>query len=108
MNKKSKLQSILEADFDGVRSYSGLGMYGRSCLAIDCDRGVSLGDVFSVVLTAVEGEDDTSDLQEAFQCMRSDAMGLGTIYYFPNVPYVEEDEEDEDHDCEGPECCTPA
>ena len=65
--------------------------------------------VFAAVLEGVEGDDDTHDLQDAFRNMRTDAMGRGTILYFPNVPFVGEDDDDDDeHDCEGPTCCTPA
>lgn len=103
---KSKLQLILEAAFDGVRSYSGRAMFGRPCLGVDTG---DVGEVFAAVLEAVEGDDDTHDLQDAFRNMRTDAMGRGTILYFPNVPFLGDDDDDDDdvHDCEGPTCCTP-
>lgn len=105
---KSRLQAILESTVDGVRSYSGRGMYGRSCLGVDTD---DLGDLFAAVLEEVEGEEDTQDVQLAFKSMCTDAMGLGTIVYFPAIPFVGDDDEeetDDEHDCEGPTCCTPA
>ncbi len=104
---KSKLQEILESTVDGVRSYSGRAMYGRSCLGVETN---DIGDLFAAVLEEVEGDDDTREIQEAFRDMRTDAMGRGTIVYFPNVPFVDEEEEDEDHehDGEGPTCCTTA
>ncbi len=104
--KKSRLQEILESTIDGVRSYSGRGMYGRSCLGVDTD---DLGDLFAAVLEELEGEEDTQDVQLAFKSMCTDAMGLGTIVYFLAVPFVGDEEDDEgDHECEGPSCCTAA
>lgn len=101
--RKSRLQDILESTVDGVRSYSGRGMYGRSCLGVET---YDLGDLFASVLEELEGEEDTQDLQLAFKSMCTDAMGRGTIVYFPAVPYV--GDEDDDQDCEGPTCCTRA
>jgi|CXWL01.1.fsa_nt_gi hypothetical protein len=99
---KSKLQAILESTVDGVRSYSGRAMYGRSCLGVETN---DVGDLFAAVLEEVEGDDDTHEIQEAFRDMRTDAMGRGTIVYFPNVEFVGDEDE---HECEGPSCCTAA
>lgn len=88
--KKSRLQDILESTVDGVRSYSGRGMYGRSCLGVETD---DLGDLFAAVLEELEGEEDTQDVQLAFKSMRTDALGRGTIVYFPAVAYDDDDDE---------------
>lgn len=110
MANKSRLQTILEGHVENsgngqVRSYSGRAMYGRECLGID--TSAEIGELFADVLAFVEGEGDTSELQDAFREMRSDAMGRGTIYYWPSIPYVDEDEidGDEEHDCDDPSCC---
>lgn len=98
MPEKHALQKLVEAadeDFK-VRSYSGRGMYGKTCLGIDIDRDTSLGDVFASILEAIANdesvvnEDGLIEAAEALRGMRSDNMGLGTIYYFPNVPYSDE------------------
>lgn len=104
--KKSRLQDILESTVDGVRSYSGRGMYGRSCLGVETD---DVGDLFAAVLEELEGEEDTQDIQLAFKSMCTDSMGRATIVYFPAIPYVGNDDDDADgeHDCDGPSCCTP-
>lgn len=105
MSDKSKLQEVLElSGIEGVRSYSGRRIYGKTCLGVETS---DLGELFAAVLESVEGDDDTREIQEAFRQMATDSMGRGTIVYFPGVPFVD-DEEDEDHDCEGPACCTPA
>lgn len=101
---KSRLQAILESTVDGVRSYSGRAMYGRSCLGVETN---DVGDLFAAVLEELEGEEDTQDVQLAFKSMCTDALGLGTIVYFPAVPFVGDEEDDEDeHACEGLSCCT--
>ena len=99
---KSKLQAILESTVDGVQSYSGRAMYGRSCLGVETN---DVGDLFAAVLEQVEGDDDTREIQDAFRNMRTDAMGRGTIVYFPNVEFVGDEDQ---HECEAPSCCTAA
>lgn len=85
---KSRLQQICEDAGIPVRSYSGRGMYGQTCLGIEPEGGV--GELFSAVLEAVEGEDDTFELRDAFINLRTDSMGLGIIVYFPGMPFVKE------------------
>lgn len=53
-----------------------------------------------------EALDNVADLARLRVC--EDAMGRDTIVYFPQVAWPEDVAEDEDHDCEGPSCCTPA
>lgn len=79
-----------------VRSYSGRGMYGRSCL------GVTTPDMlvmFADVLETVDGCEDDSVMVIA-DLMRSavtDSMGQGMIVYWPNIePPSQEDSEDEE------------
>ncbi len=96
MTTKSKLQEIFEAAEFNVRSYSGRGMFRRECLAITTD--LDLGQVFAAVLEGVQGNDDTMEIQEAFQNMRTDQMGLGSVIYFPDVQFGTEDAMFEDED----------
>lgn len=61
--------------------YSGRGMYGASCLGVSVERiegfelGVALG----------QSNLDVDD----WDC-RSDSLGLGTIYYWPNVKIADD------------------
>jgi hypothetical protein len=105
--EKSKMQEVLEdAEVGTLRSYSGRGMYGKSCLGLDTD--LSLGEIFSRVLDVLRGEEETEEVQRAFENMEQDSLGRGKIIYFPGTPFAdEEDEEDGPHDCEGASCCTP-
>lgn len=101
--EKSALQLALESlretcdqVFD-IRSYSGRGMYGKECLAITGDDidmfrfGLLLG-------STTMNEADVDDLIHEADNMKQDSMGLGTVYYWPRVPYVqgENDEEGEE------------
>jgi hypothetical protein len=79
----------------GIRcfSYSGRGMYGKRCLALDIDGDTSL--IGAVVEIAAElaqaGEDDAlGDLRDGV----TDSLGLGTVLYFPGVPYDDSGEPD--------------
>lgn len=84
------LQRVLERAGHECRAYSGRGMYGRHCLGIDIDRG-QLGVVFADVLEngALEEEEDIEAMAEAFRRMSTDSMGLGSVLYFPGIPYEE-------------------
>lgn len=85
---KHKLQEILERNgVEGVQSYSGRGMYGKTCLGVSVD---SLGAFFATVLKCVRGEDDTQAIQKAFAGMATDSMGRGVVVYFPSVHFEEE------------------
>ena len=101
MDKHPLQQAIEDAGFE-CREYSGRGMYGKQCLAVDIDRGSSIGDMVAGILESRDGdEDDTAEIADGFRSLQSDAMGLGIIYYFPVVPYVSEEEEaDADEDLE--------
>jgi hypothetical protein len=75
--EKHRIQKILEDNGYECRSYSGRGMFGKKCL------GVVMDDFnFIPGLT----QDDCDDLNDYM----SDNMGLGTIFYWKNIPYVED------------------
>lgn len=94
------LAQLLENAGFETRSYSGRGMYGKQCLAVEA--GSSL-DVFSAVLEGVSWSDtpkeDADTLAKAFKRARTDSLGLGVVVYFPNIPYDKVNEDtDEDND----------
>lgn len=83
-------------DFE-CRSYSGRGMYGKSCLGITVESG-QLGDIMACIVDACTelGRDadddhaypaDVEKICEALRHMSQDSLGLGMIIYFPRVPY---------------------
>jgi hypothetical protein len=90
MTEKSYLQTVLEHAGIETRSYSGRAMYGAKCVA--CDQA-ELGEILSVLVRA-EGidEDERDDLAHEAEGIRSDSMGLGVVYYWPKVAFVEEED----------------
>ena len=94
---KSALQTILEG-MEGVigpykvREYSGRGMYGHKCVAIvtsmnslhSFEVGVHLGK-------AAQDSGRFDEVEDSILHTREDSMGLGTVIYWPNTPYVDED-----------------
>lgn len=98
MNDTAFAQILINAISDAgyePRSYSGRGMYGRSCVGVDVDRGTS---AFSLAAQIIASSDDPAQMADSLSDLRvnEDSMGLGGIVYFPNVPWVEEDEDDEE------------
>jgi hypothetical protein len=99
-NGKHKVQELAEGAELDVRSYSGRGMYGRECLAIE---GSSAMDIMASLLERIseEGEDAAeaaSDLSEALRRSSQDSMGRDMVLYFPGIPFVSEDADEEDND----------
>lgn len=93
--EKSALQKALEAQGYKCRSYSGRFMYGKKYLAfVTDDSPLSIG--FYLGKSGFVDDIDEYDLER----MRQDSMGLSIVYYFPNVPYVE-DENNFDYEEEG-------
>lgn len=95
------LQNLFDDAGIEARSYSGRGMHSRGCLGVVLDRDTSLGDFIADVIEAIVDQEDESldDITEAFRGMATDSMGLGTVVYFPEVPYDSGDgDSDEDED----------
>jgi hypothetical protein len=100
--EKSALQEILEELSHSysfkVREYSGRGMYGRKCLAvttnIDSVHSLQLGFYIAHV-AAEQGLLDETENILSDNDTKEDSMGLGTVIYWPRVPYVKESNEGE-------------
>ena len=78
-----------------LNSYSGRGMYGKRCVAIETD-----GSEANIIVALVRGvrdvsrdEADLNSLLEHIEDMQVDSMGRGIVVYWPNVeaPADEED-----------------
>lgn len=97
---------------EDVRSYSGRGMYGSECLGVVVPRG-ELGDFIADLVEGLgefcDGDEDSDinhrDVADGLRMMRTDDMGRDMIVYFPGVPYVGEQEEDNEQ-AEGQETGT--
>lgn len=85
-----QLQNIIEMAGYETRTYSGRGMYGKECLAFTVDGREGRASSFAVAAdlmdAAIEaGEDFIEPLIEAMRGIRTDSLGLGTVFYFPSV-----------------------
>ena len=92
---KHLVQRVLEdiGSFE-IRAYSGRGMYGQECLAVELDEG--LGALMSDLILATEDLSgrEIEDLAQAVRGVRTDSMGRGQIAYFPDVPFTATDVDD--------------
>lgn len=97
---KHILQSTLEDIGYVPRDYSGRGMMGKTCLGISTPLDGSVGDIFADIIEHIRNESRGSfldivdvflDIAEAFRDMRQDSLGKGSIIYFPNIEFTEDD-----------------
>lgn len=72
-----RIREMAKSEFMEVRSYSGRGMGGKECIAVDCD------DRDDMVEACVEYEIPRPTF---------DSMGLGMIAYWPNIEFFGDDE----------------
>ncbi len=85
METKQLIELCDNADI-AYRTYSGRGMYGKQCFAVESDNGPS--DVILEIIHAAVQSDDFSkseliDLLETLGDARTDSMGLGIVVYWP-------------------------
>jgi len=72
-------------------AYSGRGMYGKKCVAINVERGQSIWEI------AIQVFKENEDIAEQVGTPTEDDMGLGAVFYWPNLPYEgKSDNEEED------------
>ncbi len=98
MKFKALIQAIEEAGYE-ARSYSGRGMYGKSCVGVTCGRteAFSLGVKVGMCLAA--NEDENEDAESSVEALadlwvQTDSMGHDMIVYFPGVAWEQDEEED--------------
>ena len=78
-----------------IRSdYSGRGMFGRECFGVVADA--SVGKFVATILRYIDDSDILEELSRLLEDMRTDSMGLSTIFYFPNWELEETDGDDWD------------
>lgn len=98
--KKSKLQEALEDLGHECQSYSGRCMYGETCVGVVIENSTSEFSIgFEVARHFIENDIELSGQEEHDFCRaKSDSMGRDTIIYWPDVQYVDYDDEDEDNE----------
>lgn len=82
-----QLKDIIEAAGYETRSYSGRGMYGKECLAFTVDGRAEEFAVAADLMDAAigSGEYFIKPVAKAMRGIRTDSLGLGTVFYFPSV-----------------------
>lgn len=71
-----------------VRSYSGRGMYGKTCIA------VVTNDLWDLAIELAQvAERDNLGLLDLPGSPAQDSMGLGRVYYWPQLEWPEGEEE---------------
>lgn len=90
MNSKAFIDLLKEVHDQGdiefdVRSYSGRGMYGKECVAITTDSHVSAWTIALAIADMNGGNMDLFGLGDP----REDSMGLGRVYYWPQLEWPE-------------------
>lgn len=85
------LQQLIEESMSEyeTRSYSGRGMYGRSCLGVIVNDALNFIFVLGYTIAEYNLDELTEDTIKAPVKIATDGMGLDTIVYFPGVPFVE-------------------
>ncbi len=75
-----------------ARSYSGRGMYGASCIGVDCDHQSPFQVLAQLVIgltQLADADDEASDHFTRDGAVQTDSMGRGSIVYFPRLPWLE-------------------
>lgn len=97
MMENEAILRIIECAGYTARSYSGRGMYGRSCLGVVASNVL---EMFADMLNEVDGSADEDEVLVVADLMRAavtDSMGRDTIVYWPNIePPSENSSDDED------------
>jgi hypothetical protein len=100
---KHILQSIIEEAGFTCRSYSGRCMYGKKCLGVEVNG--PFGEFFSNLVEpiadlargdGIRAYRDVEDVAEGIRSMATDNMGLDMIVYFKEVPFFDEDHDEEE------------
>ena len=97
---KHPLQTLIEEAGHECQSYSGRAMYGKRCLAVVCNAR-RLGNLIADLLRDASMFDDGQDIEEVATAMQGlcwDNMGMDMVYYWPDVPYTADEEEDNGDD----------
>lgn len=78
---------LLEDAGESPRSYSGRGMYGARCVAIEPDRGDLMALGIEVAREAAGRDADLEAVADAFRGARIDSMGRGIVVYWPSLAW---------------------
>jgi hypothetical protein len=74
-------------------SYSGRGMFGKSCVGVVVPSTSSALFKIGYELGKMKDSEDFEELKDGFESLRTDTMGLEYIVYFPDIEWLEHDDE---------------
>ena len=96
---RSALLEAIRALGYSIRSYSGRGMDGRTCMAFTLSGGTSaaIGAAADIV-SIIEPAEVREEVAAVFGRAHTDSMGLGMVVYFPGVAWNEPDDDDDSDD----------
>ena len=92
--------SIDNLGYELYTDYSGRCMYGSKCFGFSTRQaGGEMQLVSDMLSYVVETDGNVRELMDLISYManeaRSDSMGMGTIYYYPNLQWDDGDYEDD-------------
>jgi hypothetical protein len=73
-----------------IRSYSGRGMYGKSCVGIVCNSVGTIARLIAYATVEACTSDEGEDFADAVSGMHTDSMGSSIIFYWPSQEWSEE------------------
>lgn len=96
---RSTLIEAIRASGHSIRSYSGRGMHGRTCMAFTLSGGTSAAiRATADIVSIIEPAEMREEVAAIFGRARTDSMGLGAVIYFPGVAWNEPDDDDDSDD----------
>lgn len=77
---------LAEAAGFGMRSYSGRGMYGKTCLGLEIDSPLrAVAELVRACADATDPGEAAEVLADALEQAKTDHLGMRMILYFPGV-----------------------
>lgn len=98
---KSVLQSAIENQKHNsqvtCRSYSGRGMFGKTCLGVEAPNLEQFFYVLVDCLVEMNDQRCRKDIAECISGIKTDSMGKDIIVYFPSIEYFQDDDNEQDY-----------
>lgn len=96
---KHAIQELLEVSELTVRSYSGRGMFGKTCLGVETNSFEEVSAALFFQLAEVTNlpfasevwftEETMKEISAGLLGAKTDSLGKRMIVYFPNIPFVD-------------------
>jgi len=69
-------------------SYSGRGMFGKSCVGVTVTNTTKFIFELGLKIGSKHEEENYEELKEGFENIRTDNMGLDYVVYFPDIDWI--------------------